>query len=251
MLAKVGRRVKSGGAGLGAGGNRTQSLILALVAILIVVGIGYALTSGILKAPRSADRDYEIRVSQGLGLVGSAHVHTDFAVFVDRLEPVNFGASQYQVRDSHVHVEGGVGDVTHLHATNVSIGFFLHTMGMRLTTDTLVIDQSRSYKNGGGKEVQMWVQHFDFSEGGSCSARPRSDSPLVNLLGNATWERITVDPDLYRPSSRDRLLITYIDTTDPQEYEKELWREMSQVTYEACRPSAQNFDGDTGPPGTA
>jgi hypothetical protein len=249
MLAKVGRRVKSGGGAGGSGGNRTQLLVFALIAVLVVVGIGYAFTSGILKAPRSADRDYEIRVSQGLGLVGSTHVHTDFAVFADRLEPVNFGASQYQVRSQHVHVEGGVGDVVHLHATNVSFGYFLHSLGMKLTTDSLIIDQSKSYKNGGGKEVQLWVQHFDFTSGGSCSARPKSDAPLENLLGNATWERISVDPELYTPDSRDRLLITYIDT-DPQSYEQEHWRQMSQVTYNACRPSAQNFDGDTGPPGT-
>ncbi len=98
------------------------------------------------------------------GLVGSTHIHTDLAVFLDGKEITPFG-SQYFVRARDVHVEPGPGEgyVIHVHATGVTLGRFFKTLGMNLDDNCFVTDKKISYCNSEIGTLKMFVKH----EGGN------------------------------------------------------------------------------------
>lgn len=146
------------------------------VALLIFIVLLYFTIISIGSSPTA-------RIREGLGVAGSQHVHADFKVYLND-KAVDFSQPRYQVRAQHVHVEGGDGDVIHVHATGVKMGYFLSTLNIKSSESCFVID-SRSY----------------------CSSENKTLKFFVNEVPNSEWEN-------YVLQSMDRLLISYGNETD-------------------------------------
>ncbi|MFQ5763201.1 MAG: protein-disulfide isomerase, partial [Candidatus Bathyarchaeia archaeon] len=82
---------------------------------------------------------YQQGLPPGLGTVGSTHEHASFKVYVNG-ELIDFSQGKYQLKSRYVHVEGNVGDILHVHATGVKLGFFFETLGMKFTSSCLTLD---------------------------------------------------------------------------------------------------------------
>jgi len=67
-------------------------------------------------------------VPSEVGPWSSTHEHADFKVYIDG-KAVDYSQEKYQDRIKYVHVENGIGDVVHTHATGVKLYYFFQTLG--------------------------------------------------------------------------------------------------------------------------
>ncbi len=131
--------------GAGKGKKRIAVIMAIIIAIVAVIGIGYyAATSVPAPAPRTV-----------VGPVGSTHIHHDFKLYVNGIA-VDFSQPKYQLRSRLVHFEDGDGFVIHTHATGMTLGYMLNTLGIQLTPDCIKIDGA-NHCNDGNKTVKMYV----------------------------------------------------------------------------------------------
>lgn len=117
------------------------------IALLIILGLLYLVITSLSSSPASKARI-------GLGPAGSQHVHADFKVYLDN-RVVDFSQPRYQVRAQHVHIEGGDGDVIHIHATGVKTGYFFSTLGMKFNSTCFVTE--RAYCSNDNKTLKFFV----------------------------------------------------------------------------------------------
>ena len=96
---------------------RTYSIYV--IAILLV---GYGLFS-ILSGPQ-------------IGPVGSTHEHLDVLVYIDG-EPLDLNQSRYAMKSGYGHVHGGEGDIMHLHAINIPLSWFMESIDLSITPDSI------------------------------------------------------------------------------------------------------------------
>ena len=96
---------------------RTYSIYI--IAILLV---GYGLFS-ILSGPQ-------------IGPVGSTHEHLDVLVYIDG-EPLDLNQSRYAMKSGYGHIHGGEGDIMHLHAINIPLSWFMESLDLSITLDSI------------------------------------------------------------------------------------------------------------------
>ncbi len=142
---------------------------------------------------------YTIQTRQ-FGPFGSTHIHADFKVYVNGIESIDFVEEKYQEQDQLIHVENGRGNIIHMHATGVYLGYFFNSMGIEFTGQCLKLDTGEEYCNSGDKILKMYV----------------------NGERNFLFDRY-VFKDL------DRILITYGNDTPEQ-----IAAQMATITNESC-----------------
>ena len=128
-------------------------IIVAVIIIALVAGGYYAFTL----IPSSPSSNVVV------GPAGSTHIHQDIKVYMNG-KAIDFSQPKYQLRSRLVHFEGGDGNVMHTHATGMTLGYALETMGIQLT-DCLAIDGTK-YCDEGNKTVKVYVNGATNSEFG-------------------------------------------------------------------------------------
>ncbi|MBI5398249.1 hypothetical protein HZB03_02185 [Candidatus Woesearchaeota archaeon] len=120
-------------------------LTVSLIALLIITTIIY------IKYQRARDENWrwaayssELRTLAGVGELGSTHEHIVFMLVVDG-KTIDFSGEKYQERSPFVHVEDGIGDVIHKHATGVTFRQFLGTLGITVHDGCLVLDTGKKH----------------------------------------------------------------------------------------------------------
>jgi len=118
------------------------------IIFLIIFGVGYALVWA-LTTPSG---------SGGIGAPGSTHIHQDFKVHISD-KAIDFSQGKYQKPhiNQHVHLEGGDGDVVHVHATGVDVGFFLKSLGISFDKNCLTMDTDEKYCSDSDKTLKFYV----------------------------------------------------------------------------------------------
>ena len=96
---------------------RTYSIYV--IAILL---IGYGLFS-VISGPQ-------------IGPVGSTHEHLDVLVYIDG-EPLDLNQSRYAMKSGYGHIHGGEGDIMHLHAINIPLSWFMESIDLSITLDSI------------------------------------------------------------------------------------------------------------------
>ena len=96
---------------------RTYSIYV--IAILL---IGYGLFS-VISGPQ-------------IGPVGSTHEHLDILVYING-EPLDLNQSRYAMKSGYGHIHGGEGDIMHLHAINVPLSWFMESLDLSITIDSI------------------------------------------------------------------------------------------------------------------
>ena len=124
-------------------GKKMKKWAIVAVVIIALVGIGYVVATS-------------IPASSGIvvGPPGSTHIHHDIKVYVNG-RAIDFSQARYQLRSRVVHFEGGDGSVLHTHATGMTLGYALDTMGIQLN-DCLTVDGTK-YCNEGNKTLKVYV----------------------------------------------------------------------------------------------
>ena len=99
------------------------------------------------------------------------------------------------------HVENNDGDVLHVHAIGITLGYFFESLGFKLTEDCFKLDAGNKYCNTGNAQLKVFLK----SENGG-------------------WESLYYPAD-YVIQDLDKLLITY-----GKEDEEEIKKQMDSVT---------------------
>jgi hypothetical protein len=139
-------------------------LIIGIVAILFLYGCG---------TPKNS-----------FGPLGSAHIHTDIKVYVLG-NPIDFSLPKYQLQDKAVHFEDGDGDVVHIHATGITLGYIFKTLRMGIDDQCLTLDTGRKHCNNGNAELKVFVKSI-----------------------GTNWEQIAYPAD-YIIQGMDKILVNY------------------------------------------
>jgi len=142
--------------------------------IAVIAGGSYFAISGLLSGP-------------SIGPLNSTHDHADFIVYING-ESIDFSLDEFQLRSNYVHLEGGDGNVIHLHAINLNLGFFIQTLGMRLTSTSISIQGGQVYDNGAGREVNVFVNGVSIDNPTNYIVQPL-DKILI-VYGDETEEEI-------------------------------------------------------------
>lgn len=174
----------------------SKTMIFAIIGIAVVGAGGYGAYSYIssLPAPSSNNGGSTTpSVNAPIGALGSIHTHADFAVYLDGEKITPLGPNYY-VRNAFVHVESGPGDgnVIHMHATNVPLGFFFRSVGMSFNNNCFRLDNGKDFCSDGNKTLRMFVRH----EGGEWQENRQFHTYVFQDL--------------------DKILITYGDETEDE-----------------------------------
>ncbi len=140
--------------------------------LLVVAAVIYLVITSIKVDP----------LRHGMGVAGSQHVHADVKVYIDG-KAIDFSQARYQLRSDYVHFEERDGDVVHVHATGVRLGFMLQTLGMRFNQTCILADTAY------------------------CNSEEKTLKFLVNGAPSDEWE-------LYVIRSMDKILVSYGNETD-------------------------------------
>ncbi len=155
------------------GKNIRSKLITYGIIAGIAVGIGYTVYIAI-ESPSP------------IGAIGSAHHHIAAGIYING-EPLDLSEGKYQVQNRAAHFEDGDGNIVHKHATGVSMGFFLNTLGITFDDSCLFLDDGRQFCDNDGKTLKFYV----------------------NGAENELY-------DQYLLSDNDRILVSYGDENDEQ-----------------------------------
>ncbi len=92
-----------------------------------------------------------------IGALKSAHVHANWSVVLNG-EEIWLENPKYQLRSEFVHLEDGESTI-HKHATGITMGYFLNTLGWKFSRDCLQFDDGRKFCNdaANGKFLKFFV----------------------------------------------------------------------------------------------
>ena len=159
-----------------------RKTLTILIIVGIIAGLGYLVYTAATNSP-------------GIGPLNSAHYHVDWAMYING-KPQVLNVSKYQLRSEYVHLEGGTSTI-HMHATNVPLGYFIDTIGMKITPTSLTVD-GVMYSNDGDKKLRMFVNGKENSDFGKYV--PKTLDKILIVYGNDTdaqiQEYIKTIPDL-------------------------------------------------------
>src|SRR3989338_6922984 len=113
-----------------------------VVILLIAYGIYWAVTT------------------EGIGTLGSTHIHADFAVYLDGT-PITPLPEQFFVASPYMHVETGpgAGTVIHMHASNAPLKMFFNSLGMKFNSECFEANSDNKYCNDAANTLKMFVKH--------------------------------------------------------------------------------------------
>ncbi|MEE8187423.1 MAG: hypothetical protein V3T99_07180 [Nitrososphaerales archaeon] len=154
--------------------KRIRRVAIFGVLIAVIAGGSYFAISGALSGP-------------SIGPLNSTHDHADFILYING-ESIDFSLDEFQLRSNYVHLEGGDGEVIHLHAINLNLGFFMQSLGMRLTSTSISIPGGQVYENGAGRELQIFVNGVSIDNPTNYIVQPL-DKILI-VYGDETEEEI-------------------------------------------------------------
>ena len=146
--------------------------VILLVIAAIVVGAGYLAFSRASSGP-------------GIGPLNSAHEHADWMLYING-KAIDLDGAQYKIKSDYVHMEG-TNHAIHMHATNVPLGYFIETLGMKLTSTSIAVE-GVTYRNEGDKKLRMFVngnENFDYDR-----YVLKSVDKILIVYGNDTDEQI-------------------------------------------------------------
>ena len=125
--------------------RRSQLISIGVIAAVVAL-IAYGVYTYAQNPPRTA----------GFGAVGSTHEHAAFKLFINN-QTIDFSQPKYQVKSQYIHFEDGDGSTIHKHATGVNIGFLFETLGMKFTSECIIMDNGEKYCNDGTNTLKFYV----------------------------------------------------------------------------------------------
>lgn len=156
----------------------------ALLIFVVLIGIFYFAYNSFFSTSR-------------IGAIGSQHIHADFKMYINN-QAVNFSQHQYQIEFSenrYVHMEGGDGNVIHVHATGITLNDWLASINIYLNSTCLTMDDGTNYCNSPATHLRMYVEH--------CSPFGTTNTTCSG------WQQVSPVTADYTIQDLDKILISY------------------------------------------
>ena len=97
----------------------------------------------------------QLQMLAGIGALGSTHIHADVKVYFNG-KAVDFSEKKYQLATSYIHFEDGVGDVIHIHATGLTAGHMLNSVGLNLEGSCIKLE-GKNYCDDKKNSLKFYV----------------------------------------------------------------------------------------------
>ncbi len=171
-------------------GIKKTTVIVVLLALL-VISIIFTITtmtdrSKLFKAFDRARADLQdLMKLTSVGSVGSIHEHFDLKVYIDG-KPMDFSKTRYQLKSAYIHLEEGIGEVVHIHATGITLQHFFNTIEITLNENCMTVDANKMCSVG-GKTLRYYANG-----------------------------KLIEEKEDYVPKDFDKILITYGDETEAE-----------------------------------
>jgi len=96
-----------------------------------------------------------------IGILGSAHIHADFKVYVNE-EPIDFAKLNYYMKSSFIHVDDNqnkedASGTLHMHATGVPLWIFFRSVGTDFDKNCLTLLNQEKFCNDGKNILKFYV----------------------------------------------------------------------------------------------
>jgi len=91
-----------------------------------------------------------------IGPWDSTHEHTAFLIFING-NILDLSKPEYMVRARRVHIESLDGTIIHKHATGITIGHLLESLGIGFDESCIKDDRGNSYCNNDDKNLKFYV----------------------------------------------------------------------------------------------
>lgn len=136
---------------------KKDMVLYAVILILIVLFLWQWLSKGALVSQlnKMQHHNSQIQLMTGIGALGSAHLHADVKVYING-KAIDFSQRKYQLANSFIHFEEGIGDVVHSHATGLTIGHMLKSLGIDFSNNCIIVE-GQNYCNENNKKLKFYV----------------------------------------------------------------------------------------------
>ncbi len=187
--------------------TKKDLILYFIILVLVILFLWQWLSKGSLIRQLNDLQIYnnQVQLMTGIGPLRSAHLHADVKVYING-QAIDFSQQKYQLKNSFIHFEEGIGDVIHTHATGLTIGHMLKSVGISFNNNCIVVD-GKNYCNEDGKKLKFYVNGQQYSE---------FDNYIIKDL--------------------DKYLISY-----GSENEEEIQKQLSSITNLALRYSLNKF----------
>jgi len=102
-----------------------------------------------------SQRDLYVLKDPSIGPWDSTHDHTALFIFING-DVFDLSKPEYMIRARRVHIEGLDGTIIHKHATGITIGHFLESLGFNFDNNCLDVGQN-NYCNDDKNKLQFFV----------------------------------------------------------------------------------------------
>lgn len=165
--------------------NSPKTYAIYLLIFAVLVGIFYIAYNSFFPTSR-------------IGALGSQHIHADFKLYINN-QAVNFTQSKYQLdygsSDQYVHMEGGDGNIIHVHATGIILNDWLNSINIYINSTCLTMDDGTNYCNSPTTHLRMYVGH--------CSPIGTTNTTC------SSWQQVSPVAADYTIQDLDKILISY------------------------------------------
>ncbi|MDI6720981.1 MAG: hypothetical protein QMD85_01230 [Candidatus Aenigmarchaeota archaeon] len=95
-----------------------------------------------------------------IGILGSAHIHADFKIYVNE-EPINFANPYYYMKSSFIHLDDDENkekafSLLHMHATGVPLWIFFRSIGIDFSKNCISLPNEK-FCNNDQKTLKFYV----------------------------------------------------------------------------------------------
>ena len=128
-----------------------------------------------------------------IGLLGSAHEHADFMVYIEG-EEIDFNQEKYFVKSAFVHIEpelnnGETGKILHIHAKGIPLWLFFESLGMKFNLECFEIDD-KQFCNNENNRLRLFVNDIENYEFGNYV--PKNLDKILITYGNKDVNNLIV-----------------------------------------------------------
>ena len=137
--------------------TKKDTVFYVLILILVVLFLWKWLSKGTLinQLNLLQKHNTQLQLLSGMGPLGSTHLHADVKVYINS-KAIDFSQRKYQLTTSFIHFEEGIGNLIHIHATGLTVGHLLKSVGIDFNNDCIIIE-SQSYCNENEKKLKFYV----------------------------------------------------------------------------------------------
>jgi len=137
--------------------SKKNLALYVIILVLLMLFLWQWLSKGNLvnQLNNLAKENSQLHLLSGIGTLKSTHIHADVKVYVNG-KAIDFSQRKYQLTTSFIHFEEGIGDVVHIHATGLTVGYLFKSLGMDLSNNCLALE-GENYCNDDITKLKFYV----------------------------------------------------------------------------------------------